>query len=110
MIDFSNVKEFSINGTDIKSIDINNVRVWEKPSDTKKWFYVENIGNTQGTLTITRSASSSPNLAIQYSYDGSTWTDTGSYSSNKKTITVPANSKVYLRCNTNSWSKVVTSS
>ena len=110
MIDFSNIKEFSINGTDIKSIDINNVRVWEKPSANIDWFYIENIDSSPATIQIAKSNSNAPTLAVEYSTDQRTWTSAGSYSSNKLTFNIPATTKMYLRCKTNSWSKVVTSS
>ncbi len=107
MIDFSNIKEFSINGTDIKSIDINNVRVWEKSSpepvvDYSVPFYIEDVSGSDNTLTI-KKTTLAPTLTIEKSSNGKSWETIGETSTTGITATVPANSKLYLRCSANTW-------
>ena len=100
-LDFSNIKEFSINGTDIKSIDINNVRVWEKtspePIDYSIPFWIDNPG-TARNIFLKKSGSSAPNLTLYYSYDNSTWTKWTASTTSSQSLSIRANSRMYLRC------------
>lgn len=108
-LDFSNIKEFSINGTDIKSIDINNVRVWEKaspvpptppgPVDQYTKFFVEDVSGSANTLRISQiNTNPSPlSITVEKSTDGVNWTSMGTTSSAGITATIPANGRLYLR-------------
>ena len=66
-------------------------------------FYLENTTGTNKTALIKKNNSSAPTLTIEVSSDKSTWTTLGTTSTTALDVTVPANSKVYLRCNTNRW-------
>ena len=45
----------------------------------------------------------SPTITIEKSLDGKNWTSMGSTSTTAITASIPANGKLYLRCNTASW-------
>lgn len=114
MINFANVKEWKIpyNGSladVIRVTDTNNTRViWEKPSKDKDWFFIENTTNSTITPTLKRGGSGNQNevpiLTIETSTDKETWTSAGTTSTSTPiTFTIPANSKLYIRCNTTAW-------
>ena len=66
-------------------------------------FYIEDVSGSSNTVQITKSSSNAPTLTIEKSTDGETWESMGSTSTTAITATVPANGKLYLRCNTTSW-------
>ena len=102
MIDFSNVKEFSINGTDVLSVDINNVRVWEKPA-AYRGFYIKDRSGSNNTVTFT-CGSSAPTFDVYGSTDGTNWSNLGTTTAETTfTATVPANKELYLKASTNAW-------
>lgn len=119
MIDFSTVKEWKIpyNGSladVIKVTDTNNTRViWEKMSGLYEPFYVENTTNSTKTLTISQkhftTASEYNNITVEYSTNKTNWSTLGTTSVDL-TYDIPANSKIYLRANTNAWCLFNTSS
>ena len=78
-----------------------------KPYAVKKfvpnWFYVENLTNANNSLMIKKYNSSAPSITIEYSFNGVQWKRLGTTSTSYLSVTIPANSKVYLRCKTNTW-------
>lgn len=105
MIDFTNIKSWRIGNTEIAKASINGVVVWQKKDDPySEPFYVEDISGADNTLSIVKATSSAPTLTVQKSTDGVNWSNIGSTSTTAITATIPANSKLYLRCTTNAWS------
>lgn len=66
-------------------------------------FYLENTGTSAKTATIKKNNSNAPTLTIQKSSDKINWTNVGTTSTTALSISVPAKSKVYLRCDTTAW-------
>ena len=77
----------------------------EYPDNT--YFYVENLTNSANTLTITKSSSSLSEVLVYYSTDQTTWTSMGYTTVNGITYSIPANSKVYLKANTDKWGQTM---
>ena len=67
------------------------------------YFYVEDISGAANTLSITKSSASAPSITIEYSTDGELWQTLGTTSETSLALTIPANSKVYLRANADRW-------
>ena len=61
------------------------------------WFYFEDATGSDNTLSLVKSDAVSPNVTLEYSYDGTTWSIWGTTSTTPLTLTIPANSIVYLR-------------
>lgn len=100
-IDISAIK---LGSTDISKTYLGSSVVYESGPDYTEPFYVEDISGSSNTLSIVKLGSKAPTLNIQKSTDGTTWTSMGSTSTTSSlTATVPANGKLYLRCNTDSW-------
>ena len=78
---------------------------WKEPRDFNTPFYIEDISGSVNTLSIVKSADGNPTLDIEYSTDLNTWNLLGSTSLEPLTLTIPANSKVYLRCECNAWNQ-----
>lgn len=91
-----------------KVTDSNNVTIFEYFQDKTVPFYVQNITNSNETLSIKKSASGAPTLSIQYSRNRTNWTSLGSTSTTAKTLTVQPGEKIYLRANTNGWGNTST--
>ena len=79
-------------------------------SITKKWvnpkytpFYIEDVSGSDNTLSIVKLGGDTKSLTIQKSTDGKTWASMGNTSSTAITATVPANGRLYLRCQTDAW-------
>ena len=94
--------------SNIKKIYVNNSVVWPSaltPPDPKlEPFYVENISNSVETLRITKLDNRAPTLTIEYSTDKTTWTPfENSTSTTALTYILQPNDKLYLRCNTVTW-------
>jgi hypothetical protein len=70
---------------------------------TDEYFYVEDISGSPNTLSITKNKSTAPTIEVFYSTDQVNWTSMGTTDTTAITATVPANSKLYLRCNTSQW-------
>ena len=62
-------------------------------------FYVENVSNSTGTLTLMEGANLNHNL--EYSTDGSTWTAANSGA--PFTLSIPSGGKLYLRGTNSNW-------
>ena len=67
------------------------------------YFYVEDVSGAANTLHIAKLDSSAPSITIEYSTDGELWQTLGTTSETSLTLTIPANSKVYLRANADRW-------
>ncbi len=74
-----------------------------KTAPTAEYFYVEDTSGAANTLSITKSGSTAPTIEVFYSTDQTNWTSMGTTDTTAITATVPANSKLYLRCNTSRW-------
>jgi len=110
MMDFSKVTQWKIpQGDVVKVTDSQNRIIWQKGSspspspDYTEPFYVENITNENETLSIVKSRSSAPTLAIEYSTDKSNWQTLGTTSTTALSMTVAPGERTYLRCNTSRW-------
>jgi hypothetical protein len=66
-------------------------------------FYVEDISGSVNTVQIKKSTSSAPTLTVEKSTDRITWETMGRTSTTAITATIPANGKLYLRCNATAW-------
>ena len=80
-----------------------NVEPAPEPVTTDTYFYVQDITGSTNTLYIVKENSSAPSLAIEYSMDEETWSSLGTTSTSSLTVQIPANGKVYLRCNCTAW-------
>ena len=66
-------------------------------------FYIQDLSGSENTMQITKQSSSAPTITIEKSTDGNNWTSMGSTSTTAITATIPANGKLYLRCNAVAW-------
>ena len=66
------------------------------------YFYVEDVSGSDNTLSIIKSSASAPDVEVFCSTDKANWTSIGT-TTEGITATVPANSKLYLKANTNAW-------
>lgn len=106
-MNFANVTDWRIpEGDVIRVTDSQNRVIWEKSLDYSEPFYVENIGNSNETLIIKKTDTDSPTLRIEYSTDKITWNLLGTTSTSGIRKTISSGLKLYLRCNTNSWSNI----
>ena len=69
------------------------------------YFYVEDISGSNNTLSIKKSSASAPTIEVFCSTDRANWTSMGTTSTTAITATIPANGKLYLKANANSWSE-----
>ena len=90
--------------------DSNNVIIYEYFQDKNVPFYVQNITNSNETLSIKKSNSRAPTLSVQYSRDRSTWKTLNNTSTTARTVTVQPGEKIYLRCSANGWGNTSTTS
>ena len=79
---------------------------WVNPKRTP--FYIEDVSGSENTVQIMLELAdwyegSDSALTIEKSTDGTTWETMGKTSTTGITATIPANSKLYLRCNTTAW-------
>ena len=74
-----------------------------KYSNTTIPFYVEDVSGSVNSVQIRKNNNSAPTLTIEKSTDGTTWETMGTTSTTAITATVPANGKLYLRCNATTW-------
>ena len=100
-INWTNIKEFHIGNSEVVKIeDSNSTVLWQKASvgpDYTEPFYVENLTTSSNTVTIKKSNSSAPTIALERSTDGTTWTNWGSTSTTGVTYSIPSKGKVYIR-------------
>ena len=67
------------------------------------YFYLEDISGSANTVKIKKTSDTAPTIEVFKSTDGQNWSSMGSTSTTPITVTVPSNSKVYLKCTTNNW-------
>lgn len=105
-MNFANVKEWNIpEGKVLRVIDSQNVVLWEKQTvDYTEPFYIQNLRDFNINVSLSP-GNNTPSLTIQSSTNKSTWTTEGTISSGSQLLTlqVPANGKLYLRCNADTW-------
>jgi hypothetical protein len=70
---------------------------WNIEEYIPDYFYVEDCSGEANTLTITKSDVHAPDVNVEYSYNGKVWTAAPTTTTVGISISVPANSKVYLR-------------
>ena len=102
MIDFRNVDQWNIGNNEIKKAWLNNTLVWEKP-DIISPFYVENITNSNETISIEATVNPSSTITVEYSTDTLSWSTLGDISTTPITYTLTPGSILYLRASTNTW-------
>lgn len=107
MVDFSQVTGILLGSSVVEQIaNSQGVVLWKKTGDepeTDSYFYVEDISGSDITLSIKKSYSSAPTITVFKSTDSTNWESMGSTSTTAITATIPANSKLYLKANINSW-------
>ena len=110
-MNFANVTDWTIPEGDVDLVkDSLNRIIWKKTvepgpnpdPDNNVPFYVKNEYSISYDINFLQTTSSS--ITIEYSYDNSTWQTLGTTVRNTPLyITIPANSQVYFRANTNYW-------
>lgn len=85
-------KAITIGGKAVKSLSINGDVVWKNGPD---YFYFEDRSGAANTISCTKTGSETEWLSLEYSTDKETWTSWDLTQS----ISLAANSKVYLRGN-----------
>jgi hypothetical protein len=93
------------NGVD-GNISMAQVCEYVDPTDYTIPFYIEDISGSSNTVSIKKNNNSAPTLTIEKSSDGTTWESMGSTSTTAITTAIPANGKLYLRCNTAAWGTI----
>ena len=102
-MNFSNITNWVIPEGVVKQVtDSLGILIWQKPTPTG-YFYVEDISGSNNTLNIQKAVPTAPTIEVFYSTDQQNWTSMGSTSTTPITVTVPANSKLYLKATTNCW-------
>jgi hypothetical protein len=66
-------------------------------------FYIEDVSGSANTIYIKKGLNNAPTLTIEKSTNGTTWETMGTTSTAEITATVPANGRLYLRCNATQW-------
>ena len=85
----------------MSNIDYTITRHW-KPTKSSP-FYVRNTYMGDNVLSIAKSTADAPSVTVQYSYDNATWQNLGTTATTPLELTVPKNTKVYLRATANAW-------
>lgn len=103
----ANAKKWVINNKEVKQVvDSQGRLIWKRPKPKPSYstpFYLEDTSGNGNTVSITKNNSNAPTLTIQKSTDGVNWSTMGTTSTTAITAAVPANGKLYLRCNATSW-------
>ena len=74
-----------------------------KPETYRTHFWIENVTSSSGTVTIKKSNDAAPTITFQYTTNPlGNWTSLQPTSTTQQSITVPANTRIYLRANSNS--------
>lgn len=106
-MNFKDVISLTIPQGEVIQIQDNLSRIlWKKaPVSIPPYFYIEDISGQSNTITIKKLYSSSaPTITVEKSTDGVNWTSMGASSTSGRSATIPANGKLYLRCNATTWS------
>ena len=67
-------------------------------------FYVENITNSDETLSIQKNSGSAPTITVEVSSDKMSWSVLGTTSTTAITRTITPGEKLYMRASANNWS------
>ena len=106
-MDFRDTLEWTIpQGSVTQVTDSLNRVIWQKeqPVVLKNYFYVEDVSGSENTLSIKKSSgSSAPTIEVYCSTDQENWVSMGTTSMTAITATIPANSKLYLKCTADTW-------
>ena len=76
---------------------------WTEHKPLANYFYLEDISGSANTVKIKQNNASAPSVTLYKSTDGTNWTSIGTTSTSDLNIVVPANSKLYLKCTTNTF-------
>ena len=99
----TDISAIKLGGTGISKAYLGSSVVYEYSTGPYTGFYVEDISGSDNTVTVKKYNASAPTLTIEKSLDGKTWTSMGNTSTTGATATVPANSRLFLRCNAITW-------
>ena len=108
---FANVTDWTIpEGAVNKVTDSLGRVIWQKqtpptpPIPSDEYFYIEDTSGANQILHIKKhSNSDSPSIEVFYSTNKTVWHSMGTTSITGIMAQIPANSKLYLKCTTNSW-------
>ena len=84
--------------------DLTLTASFESAAPLPNYFYVEDVSGSDNTLSITKSDTNAPTIEVFKSTDRTNWTSMGTTDTTAITATVPANGKLYLKANADSWS------
>lgn len=100
----TSISDVKIGTTSVSEVYIGTTQVWSgSPAPSYTGFYVEDDSGSANTISLVKNDASAPTLTIETSSDGQNWSTLGQTSTTALDIQVPANGKVYVRCNTNTW-------
>lgn len=99
----TDISAIKLGSTDISKAYLGNSVVYESGPDYTEPFYIEDVSGSGNTLSINKGNRNAPTLTIEKSTNGRDWSTMGQTSTTAITATVPANGKLYLRCNTGHW-------
>lgn len=74
-----------------------------EPSMAETYFFIEDISGAANTLSIAKYTANAPTIEVFYSTDQTNWVSMGTTSTTAIYVTIPANSKLYLKATTDSW-------
>ena len=105
-MNFANVKSLVIpEGSVTQIADSLGTVLWKAVTgpDYTEPFYVENITNSDETLSIVKGASGAPTISIEYSTDKTNWSALGNTDTTALTHTLHPGDKLYLRAAADTW-------
>lgn len=102
-INLDNVTNITLGNTPVEQVTDSQGNVLWSAAPVPEYFYVEDISGSDNTLSITKNNDSAPTVEVFYSTDQQNWSSMGSTSTTAITATIPANSKLYLKANTDKW-------
>ena len=100
--------KFIFNNKEYPGVDGVMKAYYEPPAppgpDYTEPFYIQDLSGSENTITLSVRNSMSPIITPYYSFDKENWVSLGATGlGKKKTVVIPANSKVYFRCKTEAW-------
>lgn len=102
-INLDNVTNITLGNTPVEQVTDSQGNVLWSAAPVPEYFYVEDISGSDNTLSITKNNDSAPTVEVFYSTDQQNWSSMGSTSTTAITATIQANSKLYLKANTDKW-------
>lgn len=102
-INLDNVTNITLGNTPVEQVTDSQGNVLWSAAPAPEYFYVEDISGSDNTLSITKNNDSAPTVEVFYSTDQQNWSSMGSTSTTAITATIQANSKLYLKANTDKW-------